>query len=115
MHENRVGWRGVLIRDLMIFNLKLVIDGLKDLGLMQIAIVAAAADLLMDKQPPRYFYKVMRLSERFDLWLNLHGASIGAENDGDGLFGRSRAGSNTLLGKLEELVRGPEGRQSRAA
>ena len=41
------------------------------------------------------------MSERFDLWLNLHGAALRAESDEDGLFGVSEAGSNTLLGKLE--------------
>jgi hypothetical protein len=49
---------------------------------------------------------MMRVSERLDLWLNLHGATGGAEEDPDGLFGTSAAGSDTLLGQVEQIVRG---------
>ena len=60
----------------------------------------------------------MRVSERFDLWLNLHGATEGAEEDVDGLFGGSEAGSDTLLGQIEQMVRGgdepPAGRNRMA-
>jgi hypothetical protein len=37
--------------------------------------------------------------------MNLYGAARGAEENEDGLFGTSRAGDDTMLGKLEELVR----------
>ena len=96
----------VLIRDLMIFQLKLVLDGFKDLFLMQLSIGAAILDLLLGRPGrPLLFYRVLRLSERFDLWLNLHGPAAAAEKTADGLFGASRAGSNTLLGQLERVVR----------
>lgn len=98
--------KGALIRDLLIFQVKLVLDGLKDLALIQISIGAALYDLLFGRPGrPMLFYSVLRLSERIDLWLNLHGASTRAEATEDGLFGASRAGSNTLLGKLEQLVK----------
>lgn len=96
----------VLIRDLMIFWLKLLIDGLKDVVLFQIAFGAAVFDILFGRAGrPLLFYNVLRLSERFDLWINLYGATGAAEASGDGLFGASRAGSNSLLGRLEQLVR----------
>lgn len=99
-----------MLRDLVIFLVKLAIDGLKDLVLMNLALGAAALDLISGGGTrPRLFYSVLRLSERFDLWLNLNGAveqmDSGQAGD-DGLFGASVAGSDTLLGKLEELVRG---------
>ena len=98
--------RGVLIRDVLIFHLKMVIDGLKDVVLFQVSIVAALADLLFGgRRRGRFFYSVMNASERFDLWLNLHSASRNAATNPDGLFGESRAGDDTLLGELEELVR----------
>ena len=53
-----------------------------------------------------FFYRVLRISERFDLWLNLHGAAELAETDPDGLFGVSEAGSDSLLGALEQMTRG---------
>ncbi len=97
----------VSIRDFAIFQLKLLIDGLKDGAVFTVSFVAFAADLVFRRHGQRrYFYKVMRVSEKFDLWLNLHGAAERAEASDDGLFGVSRAGSNTLLGKLEQITRG---------
>ncbi len=97
----------VSIRDFTIFQLKLLIDGLKDGVVFTISIVAFAADLVLRRHGRRRcFYRVMRVSEKFDLWLNLHGATEGAEDDWDGLFGQSEAGSDTMLGQLERIVRG---------
>jgi hypothetical protein len=103
--------RSVMMRDLAIFLIKLTLDGLKDLVLIQLALGAALLDLLSGGgKRERLFYSVLRLSERFDLWLNLNGAmqrmEEGQEVNDDGLFGASEAGSDTLLGKLEQLVRG---------
>ncbi|HEX2093070.1 MAG TPA: hypothetical protein VHG28_11735 [Longimicrobiaceae bacterium] len=101
--------RGVLVRDLVLFQLKLALDGLKDIVLLQASLAAAVLDLVfMRFTRGRLFYGVLRLSERVDLWLNLYGAAEGAGRDRDGLFGRSRAGDATFLGKLEELVREKE-------
>ena len=98
--------KGTLVRDLLIFQLKLVLDGIKGVVLFQISLFAAVYDLLFGRPGrPLVFYNVLRLSERVDLWLNLYGASRGAEADQDGLFGTSRAGDDTMLGQLEELVR----------
>lgn len=102
--------RSVMFRDLIIFLVKLAIDGLKDLALMNLAIGAAILDVLAGGgKRPRLFYSVLRLSERFDLWLNLNGAvekMDSGEAGDDGLFGASTAGSDSLLGQIEQLVRG---------
>lgn len=66
------GWGGVL-HDVLLFQFKLVVDGLKDLCLAQLALGAALIDLVKrDGSPGRRFYGVVRLSERFDGWLDLH-------------------------------------------
>lgn len=113
--------RSVTFRDFLIFQLKLLLDGGKDFVLFQVAIVAIVVDIISGKgKRPRLFYRVLRHSERFDLWLNLNGALEKLE-DGDvgddGLFGASAAGSDTLLGKVEQIVRGGDeprrGRTSR--
>ena len=97
----------VSVRDFAIFQLKLLIDGLKDGAVFTISFVAFAVDLVFRRHGRRrFFYKVMRVSERLDLWLNLHGAAEGAESDSDGLFGGSEAGSDSMLGRLEQMVRG---------
>ena len=97
--------RGVLVRDLLIFLLKLWLDGLKDLVLFPVSLGAAAVDFVFRT---RIFYVVLRVGEQFDSWLNLFGASEGADRNPDGLFGTSKAGSPTLLGQLEEQIHGPE-------
>ena len=97
----------VLIRDLLIFQLKLLLDGLKDFGVFWMAIGATALDLLFPgERRGRRFYAVMRAAERFDQWLNLYGAAQHAEENADGLFGESAAGSASMLGRLEEIVIG---------
>jgi len=99
--------KAVLIRDLLIFQLKLALDGVKDLVLSPISIGAAALDIVSPgPRPGHRFYGVMTLGERFDRWLNLFGASEHADASDDGLFGRSRAGSNALVGWLEAQVLG---------
>lgn len=66
------GWGGVL-RDVLLFQFKLVVDGLKDLCLAQVALGAAMIDFVRrDGSPGRRFYGVVRLSDRFDGWLDLH-------------------------------------------
>jgi len=103
---------GVLVRDAVIFYIKLAVDGAKDLILVQVALLAFCIDLVMMLGAGRrrsFFYRVMEIGERFDLWLNLYMPSKGAHTNPDGLFGESRAGDDTFLGEFEELVRrGPE-------
>jgi hypothetical protein len=101
--------RWVILRDLAIFQIKLVLDGGKDLVLAPLSLAAAAVDLFFPgPRPGHRFYAVMRLGERFDRWLSLFAAADKADALSDGLFGASRAGSRSLLGKLEELVIGYE-------
>lgn len=99
--------RWVIFRDLLIFQLKLILDGAKDLVLAPLSLIAAVLDMVFG-QPGYRFYAVMRLGERYDQWLSLFAAADKASAHEDGLFGASRAGSESLLGKLEEIVIGRE-------
>jgi hypothetical protein len=104
-----VASRGVTLRDFAIFQLKLALDGLKDLVVFQLSIGAILLDFIAGRgRRPRLFYSVVRVSERFDAWLNLHGVmeELDAGESEDGLFGASESGSDSLIGKIEELVRG---------
>lgn len=104
--------RWVILRDLAIFQIKLFLDGLKDIVLSPAALVAAGLGILFGgKRRGRLFYFVLRVGERFDLWLNLFGASERA--DMDGLFGGSKAGTDSYLGQLEQSVRGGDRPRSR--
>ena len=97
--------RWVILRDLFLFQLKLFLDGVIDITLAPLSIGAALVEIFFGgERRGRLFYSILRFGERADLWLNLYGASRQA--DSDGLFGGSKAGSDTLLGEIEELVRG---------
>ena len=99
--------RKVVLRDLMIFQLKLMLDSVKDLVLSPLAFIAAGVDILFPTEVAgQRFYFLMRLGERFDSWLSLFGAAENADGNRGGLFGASRAGSLTMLGKLEAMVLG---------
>jgi hypothetical protein len=105
MTINRARW--VVMRDLLIFQVKLALDGLKDIVLMPLSLTAAAIDIFFPG--PRLghrFYAVITLGERFDGWLSLFGAANTADASRDGLFGASRAGSASMLGRLEAIVLG---------
>ncbi|MGH7471668.1 MAG: hypothetical protein ACRENP_27260 [Longimicrobiales bacterium] len=96
----------VLIRDFTLFQLKLFLDGLKGLAVFNLSIIAVAIDLMSKgSQRGKHFYRVLRVAEKFDLWLNLYGPAARARQSGDGLFGASRAGSSTMLGRLEQMAR----------
>lgn len=111
-----VATRGVTFRDFLIFQLKLVLDGAKDVTVFWISVGAMLMDVIAGRgRRPRLFYSVMRLSEKWDLWLNLHSVveRLDEEESDDGLFGASTAGSDTLLGQIEQLVRGGDEPRSR--
>lgn len=99
----------MILRDLCIFQVKLLLDGGKDIVLAPLSVGAVALDLLLPgSQPGHRFYAVMRIGERFDSWLSLFSAASKASAHEDGLFGASRAGSESLIGKLEAIVIGHE-------
>ncbi|MEJ2539952.1 MAG: hypothetical protein P8188_08285 [Gemmatimonadota bacterium] len=109
--------RSVVIRDFAIFQLKLLLDAAKDGILAALSVGALVLDLLSGGgRRPRLFYTVLAMSERFDLWLNLSGAVTRLESeelDDDGLFAASEAGSDSLLGQIEDLVRGGDTKKTR--
>jgi hypothetical protein len=99
--------RWVILRDLAIFQIKLVLDGMKDLFLAPLSIGAATLDVFFPgERPGARFYFVLRVGERFDRWLSLFSEAEKADARDDGLFGASRAGSPSLLGRIEAIVIG---------
>ncbi len=95
----------MLLRDLAIFGFKVLLDGLKDVVLIQVAIVAAGLDILFPTDTHgKRFYAVLRKSEDFDRWLNMYHVAQKAEYDEEGLLGASAAGADGLIGKIESMV-----------
>ena len=95
--------RGVLVRDLILFQLKLWLDGLKDIVLSPLSIVGGLIDLLRSPTRPSLFYTTLQWGERFDLWLNLYDASARAETRSSGLVGDD--GDDSVTRPLEMWAR----------
>ena len=75
--ELREPERWELIRDVLAFQAKLVIDGLRDVLLSPISIAAALAGVLLGgDRPGRYFYELLRVGRRSDDWINLFGTRV---------------------------------------
>jgi hypothetical protein len=101
--------RSVTLRDYVIFQIKLWLDGMKGVTVIVLSTGALVLDVIAGQgRRPRLFYTVVRASERFDRWLNLYAAveRLEAGESDDGLFGASTAGEDTLLGQIEQLARG---------
>lgn len=97
----------VMFRDLLIFQLKLFLDGLKDVVLAPLSLAAFVWDMIPSRRAKagKAFYGVVRAGEQFDRWLSLYNATERADPRTDGMFGESLAGANNLIGKVEEVVR----------
>ncbi|TPV96527.1 MAG: hypothetical protein B7733_04295 [Myxococcales bacterium FL481] len=63
--------RGRVVRDLVVFQGKLFLDGLKDIVVSPLSIAAAIMGLLMPGNHARYLHGVFTLGRLFDRWLNL--------------------------------------------
>lgn len=70
-HRRKHGRFG-LLRDATVFQLKLFVDGFRDLLLAPISIVLAMLDFITNGDR---FYRLLNLGRRSDHWINLFGAS----------------------------------------
>lgn len=70
--EYKSRWK--LARDLGVFELKLAVDGLKDIILAPLALAAVVADMVMPAESRGVLLRaVIRMGEGFERWLNLYG------------------------------------------
>ena len=94
--------RWELIRDLLIFQLKLAIDAFRDVILVPVSLVAGAVDLATgnDRQSAN-FYEVVRLGRRSERWINLFGAVEGPAEDPSQ---DPEPTLDSLVGQVERLV-----------
>jgi hypothetical protein len=70
------GTRGRLLRDVIVFQVKLGMEAVLDLTLIPASLAAAALDLLLGNwRQPRWFYAVLRFGERCEHRINLWGVA----------------------------------------
>lgn len=81
--ENRPTPVVILVRDLCVFQVKLFLDGVKDIVLSPGAFWVGLLDILLNRSTRgSWFYKLLQLGERFERWLNLFEASDRMKRNG---------------------------------
>ncbi|MCP4006947.1 MAG: hypothetical protein GY725_22435 [bacterium] len=67
--------RWELLRDVLVLQAKLILEGIRDIALGPIAIAAGILGLLRSegRDRARYLHGVLRAGYRFDDWINLYG------------------------------------------
>lgn len=91
-----------LVRAVALLQVKLLLDALRDIALSPLTLGAAAIDLVrIRRHPPRLFGAVLRLGEKTDHWIDLWSGARGADAD-------RRENVDTLLERVEEIVRDPQ-------
>lgn len=100
MKETQDDKRGPLIRESLIFQLKLIADGMRDFALVPISLVATLVGVIRGgDEPDREFRHVIDLGRQTEQWINLFGQHEPIKEAG-------RAGSiDMLLTNAEEVVK----------
>jgi len=75
--------RWSLIRDVAVFQFKLLVDGLRDLILVPASLVAGVVSLLSGEggRPGSEFYRLLSIGKESEHWINLFGALENAPPD----------------------------------
>lgn len=93
--------RWEFLRDVLVFQLKLFLDAVRDLLLSPVSIIAGVIDLISGDEPPgRYFYRLLAFGGRTETWINLFGIRGRAEAPG----GDESATIDALVAQVEHLV-----------
>ena len=98
--------RSELARDAFLLQGKLLIDGLRDLVLVPVSIVAALIDLVSGEQPAgRRFYSVVQLGRRSEHLINLFGAADRAPHENRWDHGEQSVRLDDLVEQVEKVVK----------
>lgn len=94
--ESRSRWE--LIRDVVVFQMKLAVDASRDIALVPVSLVAGVVDIVTARgRRGENFYAVLRLGRRTERWINLFGAA--EEPAGDEVHSL-----DALVGQAERLL-----------
>ena len=92
--------RWEFLRDVLVFQLKLLLDAVRDLVLSPVSIVAGVIDLLSGDEPPGRFYRVLAFGRRTDTWINLFGMPGRPDESG----GDAGVTVDSLVAQVERLM-----------
>jgi hypothetical protein len=100
MNEPNTSKRGTLVRNTVVFQLKLMADGFRDLALLPISLIATVIGLLRGgDEPEREFNQVIELGRGTEQWINLFGNHTVSANS------NAAASIDVLFTKVEETLK----------
>lgn len=92
--------RWTLLRDVLVLQVKLVVDGLRDLILVPVSLVVGIVSLLAarrDDKSGNEFYELLRIGRRTERWIDLFGAA-------ERVYGPQVAGERFPAESIDEIV-----------
>lgn len=98
--------RRTLIRDVAIFQFKLIVDGLRDLVLVPASLVAGFISLVSgrDGKPGAQFYHLLSVGKNSERWIDLFGALENAPPDMEDAALFPDVNMDEIVGKIEDFV-----------
>jgi hypothetical protein len=95
-----------LMRDAAGFQVKVLLEALRDLVLSPLSLIATLADLaLLSTRKPTFFYAVLKLGERSEHWIDLWSAA--SRGHRETREGEATPNADWLLDRVEALIRDP--------
>lgn len=100
MDETGTSKRGELVRNTVVFQLKLMADGFRDLVLLPVSLIATLIGLLRGgDEPEREFHQVIQFGRQSEQWINLFGNHEVADGS------NAVASIDSLFVKVEETLK----------
>lgn len=100
MSEPETSKRGLLVRNAVVFQLKLMADGLRDLVLLPVSVIAAIVGFLRGgDEPERELNQVIDLGRQTEEWINLFGNHQPHEDT------HSMASIDALFSRVEDVLK----------
>jgi hypothetical protein len=104
--ENDLSDRWTLIRDVAVLQVKLIVDGLRDLILVPLSLIAGIVSLASGEKgvPGTQFYRLLGVGKQSELWINLFGAMRNAPPDLEHPMPFPDSDMDEIVGKIEAFV-----------
>ena len=98
--------RWTMVRDLAVFQVKLVVDGLRDLVLVPASLIAGIISLVSssDGKPGPQFYHLLGVGRQSEQWIDLFGAFRNAPPDLEHVEPFPDARMDDIVSKIETFV-----------
>lgn len=99
--------RWTMLRDLAVLQVKLVVDGLRDLILVPASLIAGVISLMSgsDGKPGPQFYHLLGVGKQSEQWIDLFGALRNAPSDLEFPEAFPDTRMDDIVGKVETFVR----------